>query len=293
MSQIQRPALAAKALVAAFLLASAGTALRAEVIPLCPPVQLGQELREIPSLYPTNGLLSTTFRVEMRRQCVPVLISSTWSNVSMNLRTYVYKASPGGELRWGFPGPTLHLRKPSTPYATGDSLAILLINNLPAEISTSTPCDSACPSGTVCPSDPAQLPDPTTCPGNPPNPLCCCWVDRSQTSPNCFHGDNTTNLHFHGSHVSPQAPQDYVLLELHPNQTSDTSPPAHEHGTVAYGQFQYKVDPLLFTQSDGTFWYHPHKHGSVSLQVANGMPGALLIEGPFDDWLKAYYQGNL
>jgi hypothetical protein len=25
--------------------------------------------------------------------------------------------------------------------------------------------------------------------------------------PNCFHGSNTTNLHFHGLHVSPQAPQ--------------------------------------------------------------------------------------
>lgn len=290
MSRTQRSPLAARALAAAFLLASAGTASRAQDVPACPPVQVGQELREIPSLHPVNGLLSTTFRVELRRQCVPVFASSTWSNVSMNLRTYVYQDGAGGRLRWGFPGPTLHLRKPSTPYATGDSLAILLVNNLPVEVSSAHPCNSACPAGTVCPTDPSQLPNPSACPGDP---LCCCWVNRSETSPNCFHGDNTTNLHFHGSHVSPQAPQDYVLLELHPNQPSGAAPSAHAHGTVAYGQFQYKVDPLLFTQPEGTHWYHPHKHGSVSLQVANGMPGALLIEGPFDDWLKAHYQGNL
>ncbi|MEA2605136.1 MAG: hypothetical protein QOF89_6128 [Acidobacteriota bacterium] len=292
MSQTQRTLLAAGALFATFLLASAGTPLRAQSIPACPPPQVGQELREIPSLYPVNGLLSTTFTVELKRQCVPVPAGGgTWSSVSMNLRTYVYPNS-AGQLGWGFPGPTLHLRKPSTPYATGDSLSILLVNNLPPEISsTTTPCDSACPAGIVCPTDPSQLPDPTTCPGNS---LCCCWVDRSQTAPNCFHGDNTTNLHFHGSHVSPQPPQDYVLLELRPNQTStDTAPPAHDHGIVAYGQYQYTVDPLLFTQSDGTFWYHPHKHGSVSVQVANGMPGALLIEGPFDDWLRTFYQNNL
>jgi FtsP/CotA-like multicopper oxidase with cupredoxin domain len=290
MPQTQRTPFAAAALVAAFLLALAGTASRAQSIPACPPVQVGQELRDIPSLYPVNGILSTTFSVELKRQCVPVFASGTWSNVSMNLRTYVYPNSTG-KLGWGFPGPTLHLRKPSTPYSTGDSLSILLVNNLPPETSsTTTPCDSACPAGTVCPTDPTQLPDPATCPGNP---LCCCWVDRNQTAPNCFHGDNTTNLHFHGSHVSPQPPQDYVLLELRPNTTSDPAPPAHEHGLVAYGQYQYKVDPLLYDQSDGTFWYHPHKHGSVSLQVANGMPGALLIEGPFDDWLKTFYQGNL
>ena len=29
----------------------------------------------------------------------------------------------------------------------------------------------------------------------------------------------------------------------------------------------------------GTFWYHPHKHGSVAYQMANGMAGALIVEG--------------
>jgi len=276
-------------LLAVALLALAPAAARAQQpVPVCPPVQAGQELRDLPSLYPSGGLLSTTFRVELKRLCVPVF-SGGWQNVPMSLRTYVWP-SPDGTLHWGFPGPTLHLRKPSTQYATGDSLAILLVNNLAAD--GTDKCDSACPAGTVCPADPSQLPDPNTqCPGDP---LCCCWVDRSQSHPNCFHGDNTTNLHFHGLHVSPQPPQDFVLLELHPGPApADPAPPSHAGGLVAYGQYQYRVDPLHFTQSEGTFWYHPHKHGSVGLQVANGMPGALLIEGPFDDWLKAFYNGNL
>ena len=37
--------------------------------------------------------------------------------------------------------------------------------------------------------------------------------------------------------------------------------------------FQYRTDPFPYTQAEGTHWYHPHKHGSVALQVANGMPG--------------------
>ena len=32
----------------------------------------------------------------------------------------------------------------------------------------------------------------------------------------------------------------------------------------------------------GTYWYHPHKHGSVTLQIASGMVGALIIRGDID-----------
>ena len=33
----------------------------------------------------------------------------------------------------------------------------------------------------------------------------------------------------------------------------------------------------------GTFWYHPHLHGSTAIQVASGMAGALIIEGGLDE----------
>jgi hypothetical protein len=33
----------------------------------------------------------------------------------------------------------------------------------------------------------------------------------------------------------------------------------------------------------GTYWYHPHKHGSADVQITGGMFGALIVEGDFDD----------
>ncbi|MES1240414.1 MAG: multicopper oxidase domain-containing protein [Acidobacteriota bacterium] len=105
-------------------------------------------------------------------------------------------------------------------------------------------------------------------------------------------GDNDTNLHFHGSHVSPQFPQDDPLLVLRP-ALGDRNAPPHSHGAVVLGEVRYQIDPLLWTQPEGTHWYHPHKHGSVTVQVANGMAGPLIVEGPFDDWLQSFYGWKL
>jgi FtsP/CotA-like multicopper oxidase with cupredoxin domain len=33
----------------------------------------------------------------------------------------------------------------------------------------------------------------------------------------------------------------------------------------------------------GTYWYHPHHHGSADVQVASGMTGAIVVEGDFAD----------
>ena len=33
----------------------------------------------------------------------------------------------------------------------------------------------------------------------------------------------------------------------------------------------------------GTYWYHPHHHGSADVQMTSGMAGALIVEGDFDD----------
>jgi FtsP/CotA-like multicopper oxidase with cupredoxin domain/peroxiredoxin len=84
------------------------------------------------------------------------------------------------------------------------------------------------------------------------------------------HGDgphefNVTNLHTHGLHVSPDDPADNAFLEIRPGQT-------HEY------EFQIPKD-----HPAGTLWYHPHKHGSVGVQVASGMSGALIVEGGLDE----------
>ena len=79
------------------------------------------------------------------------------------------------------------------------------------------------------------------------------------------HRPNSTNLHTHGLHVDPTGASDNILLEVTPGQEFDY-------------QFDVPVD-----HPGGTFFYHPHKHGSVALQVFSGLAGALIIEGAADE----------
>jgi FtsP/CotA-like multicopper oxidase with cupredoxin domain len=46
---------------------------------------------------------------------------------------------------------------------------------------------------------------------------------------------------------------------------------------------------LRMGQAPGTHWYHAHKHGSTAINVMNGMTGAFIIEGQYDDDLDAFY----
>lgn len=110
----------------------------------------------------------------------------------------------------------------------------------------------------------------------PPSPIDQC-NPRSRdfdTFPNCYHADNITNFHFHGFHISPKANHDDVFLKLAPGDPD----------------YAITSGPIPNNQAPGTHWYHPHNHGSTALQVANGMAGAFLVEGPFDDFLHEYYQ---
>src|SRR5437016_6321954 len=71
-----------------------------------------------------------------------------------------------------------------------------------------------------------------------------------------------TNLHFHGLHVSPNAPQDDVLdMMASPGET-----------------LHYSVQVPL-QQPPGLYWYHTHSHGESYVQDLDGMSGAIVIEG--------------
>jgi len=82
--------------------------------------------------------------------------------------------------------------------------------------------------------------------------------------PHCF---NTTNIHTHGLHVSPQSPSDNSFLRIGPQS-----------------EYQYQFQ-LPQNHIAGTFWYHAHVHGSTGLQTMNGMAGALIVEEPEDEKL--------
>ena len=174
-------------------------------------------------------------------------------------------------LQWGFPGPTLRARAemledPSQPKSAsnptktpGTRVRIGLYNYLdPQSYANAHDCDDAGPNYTP-------------------------------TYPECFHGPEITNLHYHGTHVSPLPHQDYVLLNLWP--FGSTGVPIREDTQLGF--YQTDINPLPWNQAPGTHWYHPHKHGSTALQVLNGMSGSLIITGAFDDWLNSFYGGNL
>src|SRR6266850_6452518 len=71
-----------------------------------------------------------------------------------------------------------------------------------------------------------------------------------------------TNLHFHGLHVSPNAPQDDVLdMMASPGETLN---------------YSVQVPPQ---QPPGLYWYHTHSHGESYVQDLDGMSGAIVVEG--------------
>ena len=76
--------------------------------------------------------------------------------------------------------------------------------------------------------------------------------------PHCF---NSTNMHTHGLWISPVGNSDNVLLNISPG-----------------GRFTYEYN-IPSDHPAGTFWYHPHLHGSTALQVSSGMAGFLIVEG--------------
>jgi len=45
----------------------------------------------------------------------------------------------------------------------------------------------------------------------------------------------------------------------------------------------YDIEIASRRSYEGTYWYHPHHHGSADVQMTSAMAGALIVEGHFDD----------
>lgn len=263
------------------------------------------------------------------------------------------------------PGPTLRA-------SVGDTVQITLVNNVNTSNFPGNQLDVAekGTTATAC----AEVDSGNIYPGNPT------W----ETLPNCFHGSSSTNLHFHGTHISPSGIADNILINVRPSPRTgigSSSTPTITEQTVAamfkeifaqcatqspwpllWSQWttnwqnfqktqlttydntatwrgqspppggggppvlplhnqlwwqntqlitanqlpQYYIGayPYCFTlpkwngqstsmgQAPGTHWYHAHKHGSTAINLANGMAGALIIEGDYDAGLQTYYQSK-
>jgi FtsP/CotA-like multicopper oxidase with cupredoxin domain len=211
---------------------------------------------------------------------------------------------------------------------------------------------------------------------------------RTDSMPNCFHGSVFTNVHYHGTHTSPNSTADNVFLEIVPTPRSNsaartptitaasvkdqfaqffgdcernvnnpnsaqiwphiwdqlpkgfretqdielgkaqpkllkangnaiqngafpqnyigafpycfrlpvwTANPAPVATAASHGEGSTEHDdaltgrPVIMGQAPGTHWYHAHKHGSTTLNVANGMTGVMVIEGDYDKQINAFY----
>ena len=264
----------------------------------------------------------------------------------------------------GVPSPAPTLRA-----SVGDTVQITLVNNVNIANFPNSQLDVAetggnCDQNKVVGSGNLYPGDPT-------------W----ENPPNCFHGSSSTNLHFHGTHISPSGISDNILINLRPSPRSTPAGPNstpliteqtvaamfkeiftqcatnapgwpalwsqwptdwqtfqktqlinYDNSAVYQGQTpppggppvlpqhdqlwwqdqqemaanqlpQYYIGayPYCFTlpkwngqstsmgQAPGTHWYHAHKHGSTALNLANGMAGALIIEGDYDATLRSYY----
>jgi FtsP/CotA-like multicopper oxidase with cupredoxin domain len=75
------------------------------------------------------------------------------------------------------------------------------------------------------------------------------------------NSENTLNLHTHGLTVSPLGMSDNIFREMRP-------------GTTNLIQIDIPKD-----HPSGTYWYHVHKHGSVTYQFRGGMAGFLIVKG--------------
>ena len=74
-----------------------------------------------------------------------------------------------------------------------------------------------------------------------------------------------TNLHTHGLHVSPEGNSDNIYRMADPGSSLT---------------YEYRIPA---DHPSGTFWYHPHHHGSVAEQVSGGLAGVIIVEDAIDD----------
>mmetsp|Transcript_36485 Transcript_36485/g.88422 ORF Transcript_36485/g.88422 Transcript_36485/m.88422 type:complete len:539 (+) Transcript_36485:40-1656(+) len=77
---------------------------------------------------------------------------------------------------------------------------------------------------------------------------------------NQYSAADESNLHFHGLHVSGELPSDDATYFVEP------------------GEFYNYSTTLPDYHMPGTFWMHPHRHGSTTLQIGGGALSAIIVE---------------
>ena len=71
-------------------------------------------------------------------------------------------------------------------------------------------------------------------------------------------------MHTHGPHITGEGTGDNVFIKIEPQETH---------------KYNYRFDD---NHMPGTFWYHPHLHGSTAVQVGSGAAGLMIMDDPKD-----------
>jgi FtsP/CotA-like multicopper oxidase with cupredoxin domain len=134
--------------------------------------------------------------------------------------------------------------------------------------------------------------------GNPPNR----WEDLPEgwRETQLFllrqYDDNAPWQGKRGSPGAPVLPAENQLLPEAEAMIRSGLWPQHQIGAypfsfklTEYADAQGKPTGYQMGQCPGTHWYHAHKHGSTAINVFNGMAGAFVIEGDYDDALEKIY----
>lgn len=232
-----------------------------------------------------NKKLALNMTVRAMEKTIATIADAGYQCRTMKVRYYEGVDANNPKVKWPVtpsapgPGPTLRMR-------VGDQVHVRLVNAInPALFGNTSGTNMACNVETSFNPPPA-----------PPTPL----YPLTDTAPSCMHGDNVTNLHYHGTHVTPDGKGDNVMVDVYP--VGHVPPPTPPSTTPNVSEFTNEftipspppasnatdfTQPFSMGQAPGTHWYHAHKHGSVALQLLNGMAGAMIIEGEFDDQLNA------
>jgi FtsP/CotA-like multicopper oxidase with cupredoxin domain len=196
--------------------------------PNMPDFKSGMPLTEPPVLASSHHKLRTTIVAQNG--------TVTVSGVDIgNTQTYA-----AGSLPRGFLGPTLHVNP-------GDTVDIILDNRLevPEDVRRSGKDKSK----------PQQCPPMDDSMGA---------MDHGMTMPP--PGKQITNLHFHGTHVTPRKRTIHGEIVYGDDVLADLGP------GKSHIRFHIPKD-----HDQGTFWYHAHRHGCTDDQVYRGLAGQLLI----------------
>jgi FtsP/CotA-like multicopper oxidase with cupredoxin domain len=108
-----------------------------------------------------------------------------------------------------------------------------------------------------------------------PTLVVCPGDDLTVRVVNAMGTGESTNLHVHGLHVSPQGDGDNVFLEIPPGESQT---------------YHYAIPD---DHDPGSFWYHPHLHGYVAPQIFAGLSGAIIVRGGLDDTLAGIPQRTM